>query len=356
MSTATKTVEKSTNEKVIWGSDLHLHTSFWQQEVNRYRPSVWLLVKFAVLYTYFKGMTDLGGAYWPRIVQYCNEKNIDPADIALPGAMGLAFTFFAIYGYGFFGFINYYCDDWDFFKRIRIHKGDWAWVTDPREDGSGVYSDMFKAWLFNNSLYIPTFPLVKYVIGTSCPFRTDADSLPGYFELIWQVAFSVVCFDVVFYHIHRMLHHKDFYWIHRKHHSVTVVVGPVGAFYHPIDEWLEAITASLFGPLLLWDKMHIVSFQAWFVFAIWAALEIHCGYELPWNMYQALPFSVDARYHDFHHRYHHRGNYAAVFTIWDYIYGTNKEYYEWVRNGGPFEDFTDVPFDENNKVQQKKLN
>ena len=70
------------------------------------------------------------------------------------------------------------------------------------------------------------------------------------------------------------------------------------------------------------------------VFRASAAIENHSGYEFPWSMYQAIPFKAPTEYHDFHHN-RNQGTYSGVLRFWDYVYGTNTQYFEWVQQGRP---------------------
>ena len=60
-----------------------------------------------------------------------------------------------------------------------------------------------------------------------------------------------------------------------------------------------------------------------------AGLEDHCGYEFSWSPYNLL--SCDSGYHAYHHLYN-LGNYASYFKIWDSMMGTNKAYYEFLKD------------------------
>ena len=42
--------------------------------------------------------------------------------------------------------------------------------------------------------------------------------------------------------------------------------------------------------------------------------------------------SVGARFHDFHH-YNFNGNYSSTFRWWDWLFGTDKQYKEFLASG-----------------------
>ncbi len=60
------------------------------------------------------------------------------------------------------------------------------------------------------------------------------------------------------------------------------------------------------------------------------ATENHSGYDFSWSPFKMIPFMVSTTYHDFHHS-NNLGNYASHFIIWDYIFGDNKPYYEYMK-------------------------
>ena len=55
--------------------------------------------------------------------------------------------------------------------------------------------------------------------------------------------------------------------------------------------------------------------------------EEHCGYDFPLNPTRLIPFYDWASYHDFHHA-QFTCNYAAVFPVWDTVFGTLAPQYE----------------------------
>ena len=43
-----------------------------------------------------------------------------------------------------------------------------------------------------------------------------------------------------------------------------------------------------------------------------------------------LPFGSDYGYHVYHHS-NNVGNYSSFFTLWDTVFGSNKAYYEYLK-------------------------
>ena len=82
----------------------------------------------------------------------------------------------------------------------------------------------------------------------------------------------------------------------------------------------------LVGPIIF--NMHITTYTLWFFLRIAETIDVHSGYDLPISFSSWLPGLGGPRAHDFHHS-HNKGNYGA-FKIWDWAFGTDKPYKEWL--------------------------
>jgi sterol desaturase/sphingolipid hydroxylase (fatty acid hydroxylase superfamily) len=100
------------------------------------------------------------------------------------------------------------------------------------------------------------------------------------------------------------------------------------AYFHPVDAVIGGMIPSAIGPMVLGEKMHYYTYLLWALLRILESTDGHSGYEFPWNPFRILPFAASATYHDFHHS-HNLGNYSSFFTIWDKIFGSNKDFYEY---------------------------
>jgi len=78
--------------------------------------------------------------------------------------------------------------------------------------------------------------------------------------------------------------------------------------------------------VVLGKNCHIVTIGLWTIVRICEATDGHSGYEFSWSPYRLLPMSGSASYHDYHHT-HNVGNYSSIFSIWDTVFGTDKDYY-----------------------------
>jgi len=86
------------------------------------------------------------------------------------------------------------------------------------------------------------------------------------------------------------------------------------------------VMATGFGPLLLGQRMHFLTFLVWISYRIGDTIDQHGGYDFPWTPFAILPFAsnfylADSTYHDFHHT-RNNGNYSSQFVILDYLCGT----------------------------------
>ena len=57
----------------------------------------------------------------------------------------------------------------------------------------------------------------------------------------------------------------------------------------------------------------------------------HSGYNFPWSMFALLPFEIESDYHDYHHSHSMDGNYTGNSCLWDWLFGDNDKYFEFVK-------------------------
>lgn len=112
---------------------------------------------------------------------------------------------------------------------------------------------------------------------------------------------------------------------------------------------------------------HVVFLWIWMFFRLLETIDVHSGYDFPyWNPLHLIPgyagkyirksmehkskfefrkrsqiivllTVTGTRFHDFHH-YNFNGNYAPTFRWWDWIFGTDKQYKEFLQAGGKKKD------------------
>jgi len=134
--------------------------------------------------------------------------------------------------------------------------------------------------------------------------------------------------DFTFYWSHRFFHtpflYKNF---HKIHHEFTNTIS-IGALYaHPLEYILGNTLPTVYGSLILGSHIHYSTFMLWITIRVFETIDGHCGYEFSWSPYRLLPFSGSSEYHNYHHS-HNVGVFASFFTIWDTVFGTNKDYFK----------------------------
>ena len=137
--------------------------------------------------------------------------------------------------------------------------------------------------------------------------------------------------DFIFGMSHRMLHTKWLYQnVHKVHHQHIITVGIAGQYAHPIEYLFGNLVPTIMAPFLLQGHCHMFTATSWFAFRDIENIEGHSGYEFPFSPFYLMPFGTGYGYHAFHHS-ENVGNYHSFFTTWDTIFGSNKVFYNWVK-------------------------
>jgi sterol desaturase/sphingolipid hydroxylase (fatty acid hydroxylase superfamily) len=132
--------------------------------------------------------------------------------------------------------------------------------------------------------------LLHTKLGRPPSHRFDL-TLPGPAEVARDIILSILLREILFYYIHRLLHHPSIYpTIHKPHHRFTAPVA-LAAQHATVTEHLFAniIPVSL-PPIIL--KCHVVTFWAFLILELLQTTMVHSGYDF---------FAGLARMHDLHH-------------------------------------------------------
>jgi len=203
-------------------------------------------------------------------------------------------------------------DQFSYFNKYRIQ-------SDKKNDKEVIWK-CFKRLMFNH-VFIQ-FPMMLFADWglKKLGFRMDAESLPGISTILWQLAAFFIIEDFYFYWVHRLLHHKRIYkYVHKVHHNHAVPFGIAAEYAHPIETAVLGL-GTILGPFCF--ARHLLTLWCWLVVRLWETIEDHSGYEIPWNPLNFIPFWGGAVHHDYHHK-EFEGNYASVFTFWDWVFGTD---------------------------------
>lgn len=215
-----------------------------------------------------------------------------------------------------------------FFEKYRISpERKWPWEEDQKKWKS-VLMRTIKYVAIAHLILIPSFTLLDIVLGLK--FKMETSEFPTTLEFIFQIIFFMICEDFTFYWSHRTLHHKSLYpYIHKIHHEYNNPISVSSEFAHPIEFVLANMLPNAVGSKILGSRVHLATYLLWVCFRVMETLDGHSGYEFSWSPYRLLPLSGSANYHNFHHT-HNVGNYGSFFMIWDTVFGTNKQYFEFI--------------------------
>lgn len=119
---------------------------------------------------------------------------------------------------------------------------------------------------------------------------------------------NIVVADFLFYVMHRILHRKSLYWIHRKHHEFRDTSAWVAGHKSGFEYVFVTLTDIL--PILIFGY-DITQLYAWTIVGVAYNLEGHSALSL---------FFISSNFHDLHHTAFQR-NYG-IQDFWDRVFGT----------------------------------
>ena len=116
--------------------------------------------------------------------------------------------------------------------------------------------------------------------------------LPHFYEILFEITLSMLCFEVVTYYVHRALHYRIFYELfHKIHHEWTSPIAITATYCHPIEFVFNIFLPVTSGNLIF--GTHLISTAIWNTIFTFQTTLMHSGYEFPY-----LP---SPRKHDLHH-------------------------------------------------------
>jgi sterol desaturase/sphingolipid hydroxylase (fatty acid hydroxylase superfamily) len=139
--------------------------------------------------------------------------------------------------------------------------------------------------------------------------------------LVWRFLLYLVIADFGYYWVHRLMHTSYLWRIHKWHHSPTYMY------------WLAGIRGSLLQQILV-NLPYIFAGVLLDVGPWWIGVGIilknsmqndWMHLNVPWGASWIEWIIVTPRYHHIHHSddpRHYRANVAALFPIWDRLFGT----------------------------------
>ena len=163
--------------------------------------------------------------------------------------------------------------------------------------------------LFNQALGFPA-AMINYQ-GWCKRAQPDIRYVPSSLETFATLLVCMVCHDFVFYHGHKLLHHRSIYkHIHKKHHEWQAPIAAAAVYAHPLGKKLQSL-AKLFHGFILSLLEHAITgiistsvglvllaspvpiMWLWYMWIGFQVQNDHSGYHFP------LMFSPE--FHDYHH-------------------------------------------------------
>jgi methylsterol monooxygenase len=145
-------------------------------------------------------------------------------------------------------------------------------------------------------------------------------TIPLALQVAVEATVVLIVDDFYFYFLHRWMHTNPYIYrkIHRIHHRNRQPTPMEYIYTHPL-EWLMGMGGLTLAFLLLGG----IAFETFIVYLVIRTVHefsIHSG--LPSSpIVKLIPFYGSNQHHEIHHK-KFDCNYAATFTIWDKIFGT----------------------------------
>jgi sterol desaturase/sphingolipid hydroxylase (fatty acid hydroxylase superfamily) len=205
----------------------------------------------------------------------------------------------------------------DFFPSLRKYKIQPNKVNDKTQMWKCFKRLMFLHFVIELPMMIMSHPILTF-LGMTMELP-----LPSLSSILTMCAASFFIEDLYFYWVHRLLHYGWFYKnIHKVHHDHQAPFGIAAEYAHPIETVVLGF-GTLIGPYIF--ARHLISLWIWVVVRVFQTVEVHSGYDFPISLNRWVPFWGGAKFHDYHHETF-VGNYSSTFTIWDWMFGTDKSY------------------------------
>lgn len=145
---------------------------------------------------------------------------------------------------------------------------------------------LIKQVLLNQALTLP----VAYIVFH---YRHRSRVVPTFSRFLGELLFFLLLVEVLFYYLHRALHHPWVYRLaHKVHHDWQTSIALEAMYAHPLEHLLLNFLIELVGPLYF--HSHSLTLVFWFAFVVILNQVDHSGYDFPLNPFPPV-------FHDFHH-------------------------------------------------------
>ena len=172
--------------------------------------------------------------------------------------------------------------------------------------------------VFSLLSFSPFSVVIQYLVLNGYLGNLYEDPLQyGYVYLLLQFPLFLFAADTIMYWSHRMLHTKQFYWIHKAHHRYNPISSFAGSAVDLKDTFLQGLPANII-PLIIFP-FYIKMFFGISLFAQLWSIYIHS----PTAPRITSEKSIIGN-NQFHLKHHLTPtyNYGIYLTFWDRLCGT----------------------------------
>lgn len=220
-------------------------------------------------------------------------------------------------------------------KLFPSNKGQKTWRKDSKVD--------FCYWLFSNliTIYLTAFTAVIVIsllslISPALERRINSNISESLTTI--GVILALIMLDFTAYWIHRIFHTGRLWNYHSIHHSSREIDWLSSVRFHPLESIVIIVlsySACIIGGLGFKDVATALAIRGAYGYIVHANVTWHYG---PLSYIIASPY-----FHRWHHTKDREGidkNFAGVFSLWDFIFGT--AYMPKARQPGNFGIKTDI--------------
>ena len=167
-----------------------------------------------------------------------------------------------------------------------------------RTVGALALAKLLRRVLANQAMLLAGFLLIRKVRPK--PLVDHAERLvrqpvPSLARVTKEYVFNLGVFEVVFYVLHRALHHQRWYrYIHKIHHEFKYPIALASEYAHFVELIMSNIIPGAVGPAI--SQAHPLSTFTWLFGSILMTNFHHSGMNLPF-----YPLNYMTRAHDWHH-------------------------------------------------------
>jgi methylsterol monooxygenase len=98
--------------------------------------------------------------------------------------------------------------------------------------------------MFNQALSLP-LTIATHDLQWGPRNTYDVTFVPTVYQTFAYLLAAMVGHDTIFYHSHRMLHHRFLYkHIHKKHHEWTAPIAACSAYSHPLEHVTSLVSTG----------------------------------------------------------------------------------------------------------------